>query len=164
MAQLDLLTPATPPAPPATNVHIDDIPLPQKADGAYKTIREVSEEIDVPQHVLRFWESRFPQIKPSRMRGSRRYYRPEDIETIKTIKTLLYSKGYTIKGAKKVVSGKEPLPAAAPRTAPVTPQAAAAPRQAAPQVPQKKPVEQNIDVRSLVSELRVLKSMLTSLL
>lgn len=77
-----------------------------KAEGAYKTISEVSDELDVPTHVLRFWESRFPQVKPQRMRGGRRYYRPADVDMLKKIKTLLYSQGYTIKGARKHVKEK----------------------------------------------------------
>ncbi len=71
----------------------------QKSEQALKTIREVSEILDLPQHVLRFWESKFPQIQPLKRRGGRRFYRPEDIELLTTIKTLLHEKGYTIKGA-----------------------------------------------------------------
>ncbi len=77
---------------------------PEKAPNAFKTISEVAELLDVPQHVLRFWESRFPQIKPLKLRGGRRYYRPQDIEVLTTIKHLLYKEGYTIKGAKKAFS------------------------------------------------------------
>lgn len=72
-----------------------------KAPSAFKTISEVAGFLNVPQHVLRFWESRFAQIKPLKLRGGRRYYRPEDIEVLTTIKNLLYKQGYTIKGAKK---------------------------------------------------------------
>lgn len=78
--------------------------LVQKAPGAFKTISEAAELLDVPQHVLRFWESKFPQIKPTKLRGGRRYYRPQDIETLLTIKDLLYKQGYTIKGARKAFS------------------------------------------------------------
>ncbi len=80
--------------------------LSEKAPGAFKTISEVASFLAVPQHVLRFWESRFSQIKPLRMRGGRRYYRPEDIEILSTVKHLLYKQGYTIKGAKKVFSSR----------------------------------------------------------
>jgi DNA-binding transcriptional MerR regulator len=155
MAQLDLLTSVMPPAMPVTHLAVPGASLPAKASDAYKTISEVALEIDVPQHVLRFWESHFPQVKPSRMRGSRRYYRPEDVELLKTIKTLLYKKGYTIKGAKKVVRGKHALADTAPPALPAA---------AAPAMPKSLPEKKNIDVQSLVSELRVLKSMLTSLL
>jgi len=85
-----------------------------KAPGAFKTISEAAGLLGVPQHVLRFWESRFAQIKPLKMRGGRRYYRPEDMEILSTIKHLLYKQGYTIKGAKKVFStrNREALDAA----------------------------------------------------
>jgi DNA-binding transcriptional MerR regulator len=74
-----------------------------KSDSAFLTISEVASELNVPQHVLRFWETRFPQIKPLKMRGGRRYYRPEDVVVLNKIKTLLYSQGYTIKGARKAI-------------------------------------------------------------
>ena len=153
MAQLDLLSSPVSVMPPVSfPMNEPAASLPAKADDAYKTISEVSEEIDVPQHVLRFWESHFPQVKPSRMRGSRRYYRPADVELLKTIKTLLYSKGYTIKGAKAVVrSGGKQVKAEAPAAVPVA---------VAPVVAQ----EQEVDKQSLVSELRELKFMLNSLL
>ena len=71
----------------------------QKAPGAYQTISEVSVQLDVPAHVLRFWESKFSALKPLKRSGGRRYYRTEDIELLKSIKSLLYDEGYTIKGA-----------------------------------------------------------------
>jgi DNA-binding transcriptional MerR regulator len=94
-----------------------------KAPGAFKTISEVAGFLGVPQHVLRFWESRFSQIKPMKSRGGRRYYRPEDIEILSTIKHLLYKQGYTIKGAKKVFStrNREALDAAHKETAVAAP-------------------------------------------
>ena len=76
----------------------------EKAPGAFRTISEVASYLNVPQYVLRFWESRFAQIKPVKMRGGRRYYRPEDVEVLSTIKNLLYKQGYTINGAKKAFS------------------------------------------------------------
>ena len=71
----------------------------QKAPGAYQTISEVSVQLDVPAHVLRFWESKFSVLKPLKRSGGRRYYRAEDIQLLKSIKSLLYDEGYTIKGA-----------------------------------------------------------------
>ena len=71
----------------------------QKAPGAYQTISEVSVQLDVPAHVLRFWESKFSVLKPLKRSGGRRYYRAEDIQLLKCIKSLLYDEGYTIKGA-----------------------------------------------------------------
>lgn len=77
-----------------------------KSPEAFRTISEVATELDVPQHVLRFWESRFTQIKPTKRAGGRRYYRPEDVDLLRGIRTLLYSDGYTIKGVQKVLREK----------------------------------------------------------
>src|ERR1700730_12355575 len=74
-----------------------------KSADAFRTISEVAGELDLPQHVLRFWETRFPQIKPLKRAGGRRYYRPRDIEVLRAIKHLLYGQGYTIKGAQRVL-------------------------------------------------------------
>jgi DNA-binding transcriptional MerR regulator len=74
-----------------------------KSAEAFRTISEVAVELDVPQHVLRFWESRFVQIKPVKRAGGRRYYRPEDVDLLKGIRALLYSDGFTIKGVQKVL-------------------------------------------------------------
>jgi DNA-binding transcriptional MerR regulator len=74
-----------------------------KSAEAFRTISEVAIELDVPQHVLRFWESRFAQIKPVKRAGGRRYYRPEDIDLLKGIRALLYSDGLTIRGVQKVL-------------------------------------------------------------
>lgn len=95
----------------------------EKSPEAFKTISEAAEELGVEQHVLRFWETKFPQIKPLKRRGGRRYYRPEDMEVLHRIRHLLYQQGFTIKGAKKALNAKEPLPATtpAPEPAPVQP-------------------------------------------
>lgn len=77
-----------------------------KSPEAFRTISEVSVELDVPQHVLRFWESRFSQIKPTKRAGGRRYYRPEDVDLLRGIRSLLYSDGYTIKGVQKLLREK----------------------------------------------------------
>ncbi|WP_420409023.1 MerR family transcriptional regulator [Hoeflea sp.] len=74
-----------------------------KSPDAFRTISEVAEDLDLPQHVLRFWETRFTQIKPMKRGGGRRYYRPDDIELLKGIRTLLYDQGYTIKGVQKLL-------------------------------------------------------------
>lgn len=76
----------------------------QKAASAYKTISEVSESLDIPAHVLRFWETKFSQLKPMKRSGGRRYYRQEDIALLELIKSLLYDEGYTIKGAQASLS------------------------------------------------------------
>ncbi len=108
----------------------------EKSPDAYRTISEVAEGIELPQHVLRFWETRFPQIKPLKRGGGRRYYRREDVELLKAIKSLLYDRGYTIRGVQtllreqgvqRVISGggepaqptlKAPAPRAEPNFAP----------------------------------------------
>ncbi len=74
-----------------------------KAPDAFRTISEVSETLDVPQHVLRFWEAKFGQVKPLKRAGGRRYYRPDDIDLLKGIRALLYAEGFTIKGVQKVL-------------------------------------------------------------
>ena len=74
-----------------------------KSPEAFRTISEVSKDLSLPQHVLRFWETKFAQIKPIKRGGGRRYYRPEDIELLKGIKYLLYHDGYTIRGVQKVI-------------------------------------------------------------
>ncbi len=75
----------------------------QKAPDAFRTISEVAEELDVPQHVLRFWETRFSQIRPMKRAGGRRYYRPQDVDLLRGIRKLLYDDGYTIKGVQKIL-------------------------------------------------------------
>jgi DNA-binding transcriptional MerR regulator len=74
-----------------------------KAPDAFRTISEVAEELDVPQHVLRFWESRFHEIKPLKRGGGRRYYRPEDVALLRGIRHLLYGEGYTIRGVQRLL-------------------------------------------------------------
>ena len=74
-----------------------------KSPQAFRTISEVSSEIDIPAHVLRFWETKFPNINPLKRSGNRRYYRPEDVKLIIRIKTLLYDNGYTVKGVQKLL-------------------------------------------------------------
>ena len=87
------------------------IPVPQegrraamdKSPDAFRTISEVAEDLDLPQHVLRFWETRFAQIKPLKRGGGRRYYRPDDVELLKGIRHLLYGEGYTIRGVQRIL-------------------------------------------------------------
>ena len=75
----------------------------EKAPGAFRTISEVADEIDVPQHVLRFWESRFAQIRPMKRGGGRRFYRPEDVDLLRGVRHLLYGEGYTIRGVQRIL-------------------------------------------------------------
>ena len=84
----------------------------EKSAQAFRTISEVAAELDVPQHVLRFWESKFNQVRPLKRGGGRRYYRPEDIDLLRRIRTLLYEDGYTIKGVQRLLKeGRGRLPA-----------------------------------------------------
>jgi len=75
----------------------------RKAPNAFRTISEVADELHIPQHVLRFWETKFPQVKPLKRGGGRRYYRPDDIALLRRISDLLYTQGYTIKGVQRLV-------------------------------------------------------------
>jgi DNA-binding transcriptional MerR regulator len=79
-----------------------------KAPDAFRTISEVAAELDLPQHVLRFWESRFPQIRPMKRGGGRRYYRPDDVELLRGIRHLLYGQGYTIRGVQRILREQGP--------------------------------------------------------
>lgn len=108
-----------------------------KSTAAFRTISEVASQLDVPQHVLRFWESKFPQVRPLKRAGGRRYYRPEDVQLLERIRKLLHHDGYTIRGVQRllkergvrqVIDGDEPAVAAAPASpavslAPVPPSA-----------------------------------------
>ena len=112
----------------------------QKSSTAFRTISEVADDLDVAQHVLRFWESKFVQVRPLKRGGGRRYYRPEDIDLLRQIRSLLYDEGYTIKGAQKLLRARrarpgqaeepQPTPAPAPRSS--APRAAA--RSTSPEV------------------------------
>jgi len=82
--------------------------LDSKAPDAFRTISEVADELDLPQHVLRFWESRFHEIKPMKRGGGRRYYRPDDIDLLRGIRHLLYGEGYTIRGVQRILREQGP--------------------------------------------------------
>lgn len=93
----------------------------QKAEGALRTISEVSEQFGIPQHILRYWETRFPQLRPLTRAGNRRYYRAEDIALVARIDALLNRDGYTIKGVQKLLSGRKKFAdAAAPPAPPIS--------------------------------------------
>ena len=79
-----------------------------KAPDAFRTISEVADELDIPQHVLRFWESRFPQIRPMKRAGGRRYYRPDDVDLLRGVRHLLYGEGYTIRGVQRILREQGP--------------------------------------------------------
>jgi DNA-binding transcriptional MerR regulator len=89
-----------------------------KSAEAFRTISEVADELEVPQHVLRFWESKFPQVKPLKRAGGRRYYRPDDVVLLRRIRQCLYDQGYTIKGVQKLLREGALKTDEAPRPAP----------------------------------------------
>ncbi len=137
-----------------------------KAAGAFRTISEVANDLDVPQHVLRFWETRFTQIRPLKRAGGRRYYRPEDVELLRRIRELLYNNGYTIKGVQRLLRepGRvEPGPVEASDTPAAEPEEIRPPVRAAavPEVaarPQRKELEaalhELLEVRELLRRTR----------
>lgn len=130
-----------------------------KSAGAFRTISEVATDLDVPQHVLRFWETKFNQVRPMKRGGGRRYYRPEDVDLLRSIRSLLYDDGYTIKGVQKLLregglkpgaANAEPAPAPVPEPAP--PQAAPAPAGMS--------AGQRAELKSILGELEALRKLL----
>ncbi len=85
-----------------------------KSESAFRTIGELSAELGVPQHILRYWETRFPQLRPLTRAGNRRYYRPEDVALVRRIHTALNCDGFTIKGVQRLLSGKSEVAPGAP--------------------------------------------------
>ena len=81
-----------------------------KASGAFRTIGELSRETGLPQHILRYWETRFPQLKPVTRAGNRRYYRPDDVALVRRIDRLLNHEGYTVRGVQQLLAGSTPTP------------------------------------------------------
>jgi DNA-binding transcriptional MerR regulator len=156
-----------------------------KSAAAFRTISEVADELDIPPHVLRFWETKFTQIKPLKRGGGRRYYRPEDVELLRRIRELLYRDGYTIKGVQRLLrdTGARALasgvplaelaraepPAAAPEqpTSNVTPLNVEAPRplaNVAPLKPRRRlDPELRAEIEAALDELAELKKLLSSL-
>ena len=129
----------------------------EKSASAFRTISEVANELSVPQHVLRFWESKFSQIKPMKRGGGRRYYRPEDIGLLRSIRDLLYHDGYTIKGVQRLLregGAKSLLDDQAMASA------SSAPAKAAPGAPSAASAEVQTELRELLKELEALRGLL----
>lgn len=132
-----------------------------KSVSAFRTISEVSAELDVPQHVLRFWESKFTQLRPLKRGGGRRYYRPEDLALLRRIHGLLYREGYTIKGVQRVL--KTPRGAAKEEAAVQTPKpdGARAPVEATlPGIPKPASSKAELLLREMLNELKTLRALL----
>lgn len=113
---------------------------PKKAPNAFRTISEVADELHIPQHVLRFWETKFPQVKPLKRGGGRRYYRPDDITLLRRVSDLLYIQGYTIKGVQRLLregGGKlsDDIPPAPPEERDADEAASLGPADVEPQLP-----------------------------
>ena len=140
-----------------------------KSPDAYRTISEVAEDMDLPQHVLRFWETRFPQIKPLKRGGGRRYYRPDDVDLLRAVKQLLYGEGYTIKGVQKLLREQGAAMVArglVTREGAETTKAAAAVEKpaAAPPAADARPAAQRNDVaalRAILADLREAERLLS---
>jgi DNA-binding transcriptional MerR regulator len=132
-----------------------------KSVSAFRTISEVSAELDVPQHVLRFWESKFTQLRPLKRGGGRRYYRPEDLVLLRRIHGLLYREGYTIKGVQRVLrtprgAAREEAVVEAPQ-----PEAYRPPVEASlPGIPKAAANKSEALLRELLSELKTLRALL----
>lgn len=131
-----------------------------KSAEAFRTISEVASELEVPQHVLRFWETKFNQVRPMKRGGGRRYYRPEDVVLLRNIRSLLYDDGYTIKGVQKLLreGGLKPGEAA-PQPEAAT--SAAQPAPAAPP-PASSDIPDKAELKALLGELEALKKLLDS--
>ena len=135
-----------------------------KSAEAFRTISEVASDLDVPQHVLRFWETKFNQVRPMKRGGGRRYYRPEDVDLLRSIRSLLYDDGYTIKGVQKLLreGGLRPHDADAGPAAPVY--------ETEPAVPSSQPVPwaapvagaDKSELKAVLGELEVVKKLLDS--
>jgi DNA-binding transcriptional MerR regulator len=139
-----------------------------KSPNAFRTISEVATELDVPQHVLRFWESKFSQIRPMKRGGGRRYYRPEDVTVIKNIQNLLYNQGYTIRGVQKLLKESRSgvinrISTATPVAANVAPEKVGSLGLTVPQ-PQPKPnglsAKKREELEGLLDELKSLRALL----
>lgn len=135
----------------------------EKSPEAFRTISEVADELHLPQHVLRFWETRFPQIKPLKRGGNRRYYRPDDVELLRSIRFLLYDEGLTIRGVQKMLreqgAGAVRAEPTRTRTPAPTPDPVAA--EPSPRAPAADPQDFG-DLRLALDDLREAQRLLTT--
>lgn len=140
-----------------------------KSAAAFRTISEVSSELEVPQHVLRFWETKFPQIKPLKRGGGRRYYRPDDVVLLRRIQTLLYKEGYTIRGVQRLLketrsatSAASPvkLPPPERQTPPPLAPVVAAPEADSGRFDESEPIDPQVELRAILQELVEIRTLL----
>lgn len=139
----------------------------KKAPTAFRTISEVADELHIPQHVLRFWETKFPQIKPLKRGGGRRYYRPDDIQLLRRISDLLYIQGYTIKGVQRLLrEGGGQLADDIPPAPPAERAAAEAEQAEPPTLPGLEPAPQpaSVDTNEAPALRAVLETVLRELI
>ncbi|HTI85775.1 MAG TPA: MerR family transcriptional regulator [Alphaproteobacteria bacterium] len=127
-----------------------------KSAAAFRTISEVASILDVPQHVLRFWETRFAQVKPLKRGGGRRYYRPEDVTLLQEIRRLLYSEGYTIKGVQRLMKDGSLKARLSEPAEPVQPAAVAASEGHSPTLPEPA----RAPIRAAIAELEAIRAAL----
>jgi len=141
--------------------HETDTKRSRKSPTAFRTISEVAGELDVPQHVLRFWESKFSQVKPLKRGGGRRYYRPEDVALLERIRSLLYNDGYTIKGVQKVLRDAGGRRNASAATEETEPDGKAATNASGTANDAPVGALQKRELNAIVEELEVLRDLLT---
>jgi len=136
-----------------------------KSAAAFRTISEVASDLEVPQHVLRFWETKFTQVRPMKRGGGRRYYRPEDVELLRSIRALLYGDGYTIKGVQKLLR-EGGLKAVAVETEPTAEKPSLAAPSTAPQAPPSAGMsgDQRNELKALLNDLEAVRKLLDSAL
>jgi len=133
-----------------------------KAPGAFRTISEVAANLNVPQHVLRFWESKFQQVRPLKRGGGRRYYRPEDVDLLTNIKELLYNQGFTIRGVQKLLreGHRSQLARTSTTESPHVPSALSLPASAPVQKGAVLPSSMRREMEGVLSELKSLRELL----
>ena len=135
----------------------------KKAQGAFRTISEVANKLNVQQHVLRFWETKFSQVRPLKRGGGRRYYRPEDVALLERIHHLLYTEGYTIKGVQKLLKGqgKQQIIAEA-NNQNAAPAVAASPKVPAAEAPQKQGMsaQHRAALEIMLAELKAMRDLI----
>lgn len=158
--------------PPSVSLSMPRRTAEMKSPTAFRTISEVATDLSVPQHVLRFWESKFQQIRPLKRGGGRRYYRPEDIQLIGSIKDLLYNQGFTIRGVQKLLKENGRFPSARSMVPdPQVPSSVASQHASSPSThtapqQQQQPVlrslspEKRREIEGVLSELKALRELL----